>query len=220
MPTLKIIYDVPGWAFHNEALALRKYAPADFEVSVAPLRRGDDPEAALGETAVDIVFVLPESQTPRVRDVLRTRRRRSILVAGASAGWPLRLDYFYANYRIADVLIINNVAAWKRTGRLPRTFMIPNGVDLEIFHLMVPPERRRPKVLWVGSELYRSVKGYDQIIVPLQQRLAATGIACEALLVESWAGDRRSPQQMAEWYNAGTVLVCASETEGTPNPAL
>jgi glycosyltransferase involved in cell wall biosynthesis len=25
---------------------------------------------------------------------------------------------------------------------------------------------------------------------------------------------------MAAWYNAGTVLVCASEEEGTPNPAL
>jgi len=33
-PTLKIIYDVPGWAFHNEALALCKYAPPDFEVSL------------------------------------------------------------------------------------------------------------------------------------------------------------------------------------------
>jgi glycosyltransferase involved in cell wall biosynthesis len=25
---------------------------------------------------------------------------------------------------------------------------------------------------------------------------------------------------MAAWYNGGTILVCASETEGTPNPAL
>jgi glycosyltransferase involved in cell wall biosynthesis len=25
---------------------------------------------------------------------------------------------------------------------------------------------------------------------------------------------------MADWYNTGTVLVCASATEGTPNPGL
>jgi glycosyltransferase involved in cell wall biosynthesis len=25
---------------------------------------------------------------------------------------------------------------------------------------------------------------------------------------------------MLDWYNSGTVLVCASESEGTPNPAL
>ena len=29
-----------------------------------------------------------------------------------------------------------------------------------------------------------------------------------------------TPREMADWYNTGTVLVCASAAEGTPNPAL
>src|SRR4029077_12159719 len=54
----------------------------------------------------------------------------------------------------------------------------------------------------------------------LQARLRARGIDCELLLVDSRGPDKRTQREMAAWYNDGTVLVCASESEGTPNPAL
>jgi glycosyltransferase involved in cell wall biosynthesis len=93
-------------------------------------------------------------------------------------------------------------------------------VDLEIFNVKVPPERRVPKVLWVGSENHRRLKGYDQVMCPVRDALAAEGIDCELLLVDSYDPSKRTPAEMADWYNAGTVLVCASGSEGTPNPAL
>ena len=221
MPSLRIIYDVAGRASHNRALALQKYAPADFHVSLASLRQADEVPAALGDDPVDLIFLLPHSYTTAVRSALRQHRWRTKLVAGWSVGVPGAIAAFFDQYRDADAWVINNQAAWDLIGRPPRTFMIANGVDLDIFNVQRPPEVRPPKVLWVGSEHHRRVEGYDDLILPLRARLRALGIDCELLLLDDAHGTKeRTPQEMAEWYNRGTVLVCASDSEDAPYPAL
>ena len=220
MTSLRIIYDVPGWAYHHQAVALQKYAPADFEVSIAPFDYRAPADAALGEQPPDIIFLLREFATRELADALRRRRWRSQLVVGWSCGFPRRLGDFYATRHLADGWIFNNNECWTGSGQLPRTIAIANGVDLDVFSVTRPPAMRRPKVLWVGSELYRGLKGYDDLMLPLQARLQARGIDCELRLVDSRGAHKHPPRQMAEWYNQGTVLVCASESEGTPNPAL
>jgi glycosyltransferase involved in cell wall biosynthesis len=72
----------------------------------------------------------------------------------------------------------------------------------------------------VGSESQRELKGYDDCLVPLQERLTSMGIASDFRLVDSFGSAKRSQQVMAAWYNTGTILVCASQAEGTPNPGL
>jgi glycosyl transferase family 1 len=220
LPSLKIIYDAKGWAYHNKALALQKYAPSDFEVSIVSLPRPEVAASALENEPVDLVFLLGESKVRAVREILQQRRWRSKLVAGWSCGFPHRLGEFYAMRDAADAWIFNNQECWDRTGRLPRTHMIANGVDLEVFKVTRPLADRAPAVLWVGSERYRRLKGYEHFLLPLQEQLRAAGIACELLLADSAGPHKRTPQQMADWYNRGTVFVCASESEGTPNPAL
>lgn len=220
MPSIRIIYDVDGWAFHNRALALRKYAPADFDVSIEALRQPPDVLRALGDTPVDLVLFLPDSPTAVVARTLRERGWPTKLVGSWNAGWPRSLDCFFAGYEVSDALIINNRDAWERTGRLPGTHPLTNGVDLEVFRLLAPIEGRTAKVLWTGSEMARDRKGYDQFVRPLQERLRDRGIACETRLVDSLGDQKYPPSEMAEWYNGGTILLCASEVEGTPNPAL
>jgi glycosyltransferase involved in cell wall biosynthesis len=230
LPSLRIIYDVEGWAFHHKALALQKYAPADFEVSLAPLpgaevslslqQREQEAARALGDTPIDIVFLLPATNIKVVNGVLRQRRWRSKLVAGWTGGAPSGIAAFRHLYWGADAWIINNHAFWESLGRLARTFVIANGVDLEIFTIERLPQLRTPKVVWTGSEFHRQLKGHDGFMVPLQGRLRELGIACELLLVDSFGAHKRTPAQMAQWYNSATVLVCASASEGTPNPAL
>lgn len=220
MPSVLVIYDVDGWSFQNRAQALQKYAPADFDVSIAPLRKPSDAARALGDAPVDLVLALSDSLTPAVAHTLRERGWHTKLVGSWNAGWPRWLDWFYANYQLTDAMIINNQLAWERTGRLPRTHLLANGVDLDAFRLVTPIAQRVPKVLWAGSEMARHRNGYDRFIRPLQEQLRARGIACETRFIDS-VGDRKyPPSAMAEWYNSGTVLVCASDVEGTPNPAL
>ena len=93
-------------------------------------------------------------------------------------------------------------------------------MDLDIFNLKAPIDRRVPRVLWVGSENHRRLKGYDQIMCPVRDALTAEGVGCDILLVDSYDPGKRTPKEMADWYNTGTILVCASRSEGTPNLAL
>ena len=221
---LRIIYDVEGWAFSHTARALQKYAPPDFDVSIAPLTRDrvDDLGAALGPVEPDLVFVM-HSGAAKARVVnaeIRARGWRPRVVGGWSSGWPLRVEEFPARRREADLLIVNNQLTWERLGQPAGTVVCPIGVDLDVFHVTRPIDARPPRVLWTGSEFYRTVKGYDDYVVPLARRLEALGVPTSLRLVDSKGPDIRPPSEMADWYNTGTVLVCASAAEGTPNPAL
>src|SRR5262249_686883 len=133
MPSLKIIYDEQGWAFHNRALALQKYAAPDFVVSIARLSRNGDPTAALGDMPSDLLFVLPRSRVPTIKQALRELGWSSKLVASSNSGWPRGGSSFPTLLSDADAVVINNQEYWDKVGRLPQTYLIPNGVDLDIF---------------------------------------------------------------------------------------
>jgi len=219
VPSLRILYDVDGWAYHNQALALQKYAPADFDVSIASLPGPADAAVALGDQPVDVLFLLGKSKTQAVRETLQQRGWPSKFAAGWCAGFPRGIDLFNRIRSSADVWIFNNHTTWEAIGRPPRSYAIPNGVDLDVYRMTRPIERREPRVLWTGSERFRQLKGYDDIMLPVQEKLHTAGIPCELLLVDSYR-PQKTRAEMVDWYNSGTVLVCASQTEGTPNPAL
>ena len=222
---LRIIYDVEGWAYAREARALQKHAPPDFDVSIAPLTRADgvdDPVTALGPVPADLVFVMHTSAAKArlVNAAIRARGWRPRVIGGWNAGWPLWTEQFPARCREADLVIVNNQQTWERLGRPSHTAVCANGVDLDEFRVTRPIELRCPRILWTGSERYRAVKGYDTLLVPLARRLEGLGFATSFRLVDSHCADLRTHHAMADWYNTGTVLVCASAAEGTPNPAL
>jgi glycosyltransferase involved in cell wall biosynthesis len=228
MPHLRIVYDIDGWAHHNCALGLRRYAPADFTVSMVARddASGRRPlEEVLGDVPPDVLLLLPPrpdgSYAGLVRAGLRDAGwRRTRLIAAWSQGWPLGLDTLHVLREHADAVLTANHEFWERAGRLPRTYPRPYGVDPAVFRVRTPTDRRIPRVVWTGSEQHRKVKGYDDYIEPLFATLRARGVACEAWLVDSRGPARRTREQMAAWYDGATVLVCASEAEGTPNPAL
>lgn len=222
MPSLLIIYDLEGWAFHREALALEKYAPPGYAVSVIGLPAGDTAADALGRITVppDVLYVLPQSRPRGLLQYVRERGWPTKVVRGWSSGWPLRLPLYYDRYRDCHRFIINHEAYWRRSGFLPRAHMIPNGVDRDVFRVRVPIEQRSPKVLWCGSLHHREVKGYERFVEPLFAELESRGIACDALLVDSKSDEVLNADQMVDWYNTGTVLLCSSRAEGTPSVAL
>jgi glycosyltransferase involved in cell wall biosynthesis len=223
VPSLRIVYDVDGWAHHHRARALLKHAPSDFDVSLAPCRTTTDrldPHDVLGATPVDLLLVLVAARLAEFRTLLRARGWPTKLVGAWNSGWPRDLGGFHEACRLADLLIVNNQEYWERAGRQPCAVLLPNGVDLDVFRVSVPIAERPPRVLWTGSTYHRRLKGYEEFVRPLARDLEAQGVPLEALLVDSQGRDRRTPAEMATWYNQGTVFLCASDTEGTPNPAL
>jgi glycosyltransferase involved in cell wall biosynthesis len=223
VPSLRILYDVDGWAHHHRARALLRHAPPDFDVSIAPCRvDGErlDPGDVLGATPVDLLLVLEAARLGEFQSLLRARGWSTKLVGAWNSGWPRDLGRFPEACRAADLLIINNLGYWEHAGRRERAVLLPNGVDLDVFRVHAPIALRPPRVLWTGSRYHRRLKGYEELVLPVAQDLEARGISLDALLVDSQGLDRRSPAEMAAWYNQGTVFLCASETEGTPNSAL
>ena len=220
MPSVRIIYDEPGWAFHHQALAMDKYAPADISVTLSGLSRNGPLDEAVGESPIDIIFYMPFRRVAEFRALVARRGWTPLFVGYWSTGWPHLHELFDAYYAAVDAVVCNNVETGRHYAEGPGVYTISNGVDLEIFNVKVPLSARRHKVLWTGSEGHRRVKGYDDFVAPLANELAALEIDCELRLVDSFGESKLTVEQMAAWYNSGTILVCASETEGTPNPAL
>ena len=223
MASVRIIYDVDGWADHNRALALQKYAPPEFDVSIAPTHCLDDKldvRGALGDRPADIVLVLDAMLAGRFRALLEELGWPSSLIVSWSVGWPKRIASFHAALKAADVLAINNRAYWDVVGRLPGTQLIENGVDRDIFRVQVPIEKRPPRILWMGSAHRGSLKDYDEYLLPLASALRTRDIDTDFVVVDPHHTQTRTPQQMAEWYNTGSVVVVTSDSEGTLDIAL
>ena len=228
MIDLLITYDVEGWAFHRRAEALARHAPDDFRVRIARLHtEGFTPEnrreavaEALGDIPPDVVFVLGYHEARGVRRAIRERGWPTRLVVGWNNGWPNRCEELEKAFGPANLVIFNNRDCHERAGRPEPSVALPNGVDLDTFRIQTPIDARPRRVIWCGSERQGKLKGYDDLVVPLFERLRSEGIDCEALLVDSSGRSRRDAAAMAAWYDSATVLVVASESEGTPNVAL
>lgn len=214
--TIRILFDVKGWAYHNRALALKKNAPSDFEVTIGP-----DYGRAFKQKKHNLVFQLAYSYAKPLREhLIKGKYKDIILVSSFNVGWGYANQWLDGTLKYSDLVIINNRDMWQRAGKLKKTVWLSNGVDGDIFKVIKPIEKRKTKVLWVGSTIHKRIKGYDKILLPLSKELKRRNIDHDFKLVNSHGKNRWSPQQMANWYNGGTIYVVTSKAEGTPNPAL
>lgn len=228
MTDLLITYDIDGWAYHRRAMALARHAPADFRVRIARLETtGMSPEQCdlhradvLGDEPPDVLFVLCYHQAKGMRELIRRRGWPTRMVVSWNQGWPTRRDDLAKAFASADMVVFNNRDYRERAGCPAFSVAIANGVDLDTFRVVTPIESRPRRVIWCGSEYHRAIKGYDDFVVPLFERLRGEGHDCEELLVDSRGADKRDAAAMARWYDSAAVLLVTSASEGTPNTAL
>ncbi len=210
-----IVYDVDGWAYHFRSQALMKYAPKDFSVTIASSFK-----ELLHKEDYHLVFFLPYCHVNQLRAYCNQIGKNPVIVTSFNVGWGYANDWLEQARKYSDAVIIINFRMWDKSGGLPNTYCLPNAVDRDIFKYEVPIENRRPRLLWCGSEFHRKIKGYDDILVPLKDRLKNYDLQLDLRLVNSTGPAKYSRQQMARWYNTGTIYLCASLAEGAPNPAL
>lgn len=152
------------------------------------------------------------------------RRNRHKLLVGISSSYELeeeRRDLGLAVIRdFASGVFINNLLLYRQYQphlKLP-TFYTPNGVDTRFYR---PNLDKAPSSLlrvgWAGSltNMGPGYRGYHEFIVP-----AAAAVERVELLTAAREDMWRGPEEMREFYRSLDVYVCASRTEGTPNPCL
>lgn len=173
-----------------------------------------------GDSRPEVILSLCSHLVKPIRRLLNELDWNTKLIASSNSGWPHRIEHFERLFDYADWVVVNNRDYLEKSGFPARCSAISNGVDSRSFYLERPISVRQPKVIWSGSKRHRSIKGYDEYIIPIFEQLRREGIACEAMLVDSRGEERLDREQMRNWYNDATIYLCASETEGTPNPAL
>lgn len=208
---LHIIYDVEGWAYWHRAKALQKYAPEHWQVTFSTL-------PTMPHTTFDVVLCLCYGQIDSLHNMLRNKP--TALIGGFNVGWPRRLNHLTQLQHKCDHVLINNYDCWWRAGTLPYTHTISNGVEGDVFKVTNRDPERRKRVLWIGSEYHADLKGWPNPLKSVAEVLKKRDIHCDFRVIDPRSEKRMNHAQLCDWYNTGGIYICASTSEGTPNPLL
>jgi len=122
--------------------------------------------------------------------------------------------------KFARAVFVNNLFLYREYQPIldVQVFYTPNGVDTNFFH--PPPYKEVSSTLrvgWAGSLTNHTpgYKGYHDLIVPAVDALEGV-----ELITAAWEERRRRPDEMRVFYQSLDAYICASHTEGTPNPCL
>lgn len=211
---LSFVYDVPDWAYYFQCQSMKKYWPKkNDDIFLTNYRPRIDNEFF----SKDVIF---QMEFPRVVEFSKILDyKKTTLIGYFSVGWGHHLDWLKKITSCCSHIIINNYECYQKFGDFDNTCYISNGVDFNKFYVKKDIRSRKPKVVWTGSTKYHKCKNYDNILLPLQEKLKNSGIDVE-FNSTTVTGIVKSQNELLDWYNDATIYCCASSTEGTPNPAL
>jgi glycosyltransferase involved in cell wall biosynthesis len=226
-PVVLCVVDRPRWAHDRKTDALAQALGGAFEivkryqaeVTAEDLERAD---------CVLLYYWLQAERLSHLREALRSVRGR--LVIGICSHFELdgawREPGLATLDELASAVFVNNRFLLEELGprfRQP-VYYTPNGVDTGFFRPPAaagPPTPPAPprslRAGWAGSLSNQGAehRGVDQFIAPAVAAVAGAELRL-AVREEQWRG----PQEMLDFYHSLDVYVCASRTEGTPNPCL
>ncbi len=199
MPSLAIVCDPRDAVAAELAAALAQRAPADFEVAVVAVDDG----IAHGAGGDAAVLLAAGPDAPQIARRLRDDGYAGAVVAVWPHRWPRQLDRFHALYRDADAVIVNDAVCWDRLGRLPRTHLVADAVDLEFFAGCAPAAERPARVLLGRAPERRQGDGpggwLDEEALWLLRDLGVPVVA---------PGDVTQAADLRAWLRTGSVAVC------------
>ncbi len=223
-PVVLCIVDRPHWAHDRKTDALAKALGGSYEI----VKRYSAEVTAEDLESADCVLLYYWLQVKRLSHLHETLRSlRGRLVIGICSHFELDGEWREPGLatldELASAVFMNNRLLFEELG--PRfqqpVYYTPNGVDTEFFR---PPVERRPpgpprslRVGWAGSLKNQGPehRGVHEFIAPAVAAVEGAELHL-ALREEKWRGR----DEMLDFYHSLDVYVCASRTEGTPNPCL
>ena len=220
-PRILFIIDQPNWAHDFKTQNLARVLGNDYNI----LSRYQTEVTPDDLNRADLIVVYYWLQLKVMRSLLPSfERNRDKLLVGITSNWELERRLRREGLRVlrkwSRAVFVNNLSLYDeyRPSFDVPVFYTPNGVDTEFYRPTLPKAPSpRLRVGWAGSLTNREpgYRSYHELIAPAVK--AVDG----AELVAAAREDRwRSPEEMREYYRSLDVYVCASHTEGTPNPCL
>ena len=223
-PVVLCIVNRPDWAHDRKTDALAMALGGSYEI----VKRYQSEVSAADIESADCVllyFWLQVQDLSHVIEVLRKRRDR--LVMGICSHYELegawRSPGLATFAELARAVFVNNRQLLEELGPLlsQPVYYTPNGVDTEFFRPAVPPSPLSPgrslRVGWAGSLTNHGTghRGVHEFIAPAVAAVEGAELRLAAR-EEKW----RNREEMLDFYRSLDVYVCASRTDGTPNPCL
>jgi len=222
LPRILAIADRPGWAIDRKTQNLRRVLERRFEI----VERFQHDVTESDVNAADIVLIFywfQIAKLPLPESVLARRSDR--LVIGICSHREMEGEFREPGLailqRLARAVFVNNRKLEHEYAPLLRipVHYTPNGVDTTFF---CPPPEPQPysgelRVGWAGSlgNHGPAHRGFHDVIEPAVA--AVPGVRLQTAIREQhW----RNHDEMLDFYRDLDVYVCASRSEGTPNPCL
>lgn len=218
-----VIYDVRAWAYWRRAMGLQKFCPPNYIVDVAEYRSMNWPDLA----KYDLVFLLEYTGALTLMSMMARHCPDAQLVVSHNSDSMRRRSLFDQNHKEADYVVCNNRDAFEYFERRERSCCISNGIDPDLFSVTTPIAERPHKVIWCGSS--SKGKNYEGILRPLESRLESAGFEVDFRPIDGNGWDKTGEVKrevvydddtQRDWYNSASYVVCASDSEGTPNYLL
>ena len=221
-PVVLCVVDRPDWAHDRKTDALAKALGGVYEV----VKRYQSEVSADDLERADCVLVYYWLQIGRqgpLREALRSLR--GPLVVGICSHYEIdgawREPGLATLEEMARAVFVNNRLLLETFGpRLTRpVYYTPNGVDTELFRPAATPGAPAGSLRggWAGSRVNQTAehRGVRELIAPAVAAVEGVELRL-AVREEKW----RSREEMLDFYRSIDVYVCASRSEGTPNPCL
>jgi len=203
-----VFYDEEGWAWWHRAHRIKDHVSDAIDIDIRKVGTPFD------HRDYDLVLLFEYYLFDQVRHVPREK----IIVASSC---PRTLDVTAQLVRQEHCLagLVNNLDAYDRLADLGNVYCCQNGVDTRLFQPSDTGPLPELTACWVGNSASMGNKGLDL----MEAACRAAGVRLVALDLSSRIGkEKLFPQEELrdQLYHQASFYLCASEYEGTPNPAL
>jgi FkbM family methyltransferase len=217
-----LIVDKPGWAHDFKADNLIRCLGDDYEIVK---RYCDDVQDSEIE-ASDVVVIFYWKQIPyenMQRRLPTLQRNKHKILMGICSHIELQGESEKPGLSVlrtlASGIFVNSKLLYKQyvdVFDVP-VFYTPNGVNREFFRpSSVKKENEKLIVGWAGSlKNHGDKRGVNEFIIPAVKQIQGV-----ELLIAAREDKWPNKEQMREFYQKIDIYICASRTEGTPNPCL
>jgi glycosyltransferase involved in cell wall biosynthesis len=219
-PLVLCVVDRPGWAHEHKTRGLAAALAGRYRVVMRYQSEVTEADL-LGADLVLVYYWLQIDHLPRLARAFEQVQDR--LMVGVCSAYELdgvwRRPGLSTLSRLPRAVFANNLALARQLeaalGRV--VFYTPNGVDTSVFRPAAATHAPRLRVGWAGSlnnqsSAHRGVPGFIEPAVAAVEGAELCLAAREERL--------RDVEEMRAFYQSLDVYVCASRSEGTPNPCL